>query len=184
MMDKIPANPDGGLSMLNMIRSGLGTSANWVEGDPSKIGPQEMVSPLGLAPMGSIGRAATSGARTATAPSRMSDAQMAEALTKQFPYEPAVGTMHRGRMAGHPRIWVSGDDGMTNAAIGRLQRASEVGSGTMPTRDRLGFAQNDIFADNAKGSAPGLAANSTQQQMDAEKKRRLLDALMMGSPDA
>lgn len=54
LRDAIPENKDGGLSMLNIIRSALGTSANWLDGtkDPSRIGPEEMVAPLGLAGMG------------------------------------------------------------------------------------------------------------------------------------
>ena len=42
------------LSARNMLHSALNTSANWLDGtkDPSLIGPQEMVSPLGLAGMG------------------------------------------------------------------------------------------------------------------------------------
>jgi hypothetical protein len=55
------------LSLVNMLRSAIDTSANWLDGtkDPSSVGPAEMVSPLGLAPMGSIGRAATSAAKAA-----------------------------------------------------------------------------------------------------------------------
>ena len=41
------------LSVRNMLHSGLGTAANWLDGtkDPSLVGPAEMVSPTGLAGM-------------------------------------------------------------------------------------------------------------------------------------
>jgi hypothetical protein len=47
--DAIPESPNT-FSALNMVRSGLGTAANWLQGTP-EIGP-DTLAPLGLAPMG------------------------------------------------------------------------------------------------------------------------------------
>jgi hypothetical protein len=162
LRDAIPENKDGGLSMLNMIRSALGTSANWLDGtkDPSAVQDQDMIAPLGLGGMGGMG---VMNAMTRAAP----DVRIAEALGKQHPGAVPGGELHRGRIAGNSRVWVDGPDGTTPASVGRIQPAGEVGAGTMPTRPR--HAANDIFADNAKGSAPGLAANSTQQPKDASQ---------------
>ncbi len=80
------------LSARNMLHSALNTSANWLDGtkDPSLIGPQEMVSPLGLAgmgmamaPRGSIG--AMGGGRPANAALDMSkEARLARAKEQGF----------------------------------------------------------------------------------------------------
>lgn len=188
MMDKIPANPDGGLSMLNMIRSGLGTSANWLEGNP-EIGP-DTLAPLGIGTMGF----GVANALTRASP----DARIAQTLAKEYPNEVTAGSIHRGRIAGNPRVWVDGPDGTTPASVGQILPASNPTNarfvtdfGMLPGRAAQGSPANAnirgpvaVMADNARSSTPGLAANSTQQQIDAEKKRRLLDALMMGSPDA
>lgn len=77
------------LSMRNMLHSALNTSANWLDGtrDPSLIGPQEMVSPLGLAGMGT---------GLTNAGMRMSrDQYMANALGRQHPDAVAGGNMVR-----------------------------------------------------------------------------------------
>ena len=72
LRDLIPENKSGGLSMLNMLRSALGTSANWLDGtqDPSavQVGP-DTIAPLGLAGFG-MGMApkAAAGARAIPEP--------------------------------------------------------------------------------------------------------------------
>jgi hypothetical protein len=155
LRDKIPHNTGGGLSMLNMIREALGTSANWLDGtqDPSLIGPQEMVSPLGLGSMGT---------------------GMANAMTRPAARHVTGGELHRGRIAGHPRVWVDGPDGTTPASVGQLKRAGDFGS--IPSRERVGFAQNDVFADNARSSAPGTVVNS----LDMSEAARMQRAKEMG----
>lgn len=237
LRDAIPENKDGGLSMLNMIRSALGTSANWLDGtkDPSLVGPQEMVSPFGLGVVGSMG----TGVKNAmTKPSR--DHSISEALGRQYPNEVAggemrevgrkivvddgkrqswaedphlerawnaaggqlrtrqqgrqhtmepanhnpdlprtappptappvydhgvtIGDMKRTYIAGGPRIGVvSAEGAMTpfTRTDGAMRRPGEAAS-RAPTG--LGRPQNDIFADNAKGSAPGTVVNSLADQ--------------------
>ena len=49
----IPENPDHSVSMLNMVRGGLGSAANWLEGAP-KIGP-DTLAPMGASVMTSMG---------------------------------------------------------------------------------------------------------------------------------
>lgn len=240
-------NPDHAFSMRNMIHSGLNTTANWLDGtkDPSLVGPAEMVSPLGALPMGSIGRAATPGARglggnkIAEVRHSMSpsdryiedflSAKHKELMARQsadvpYPKPPthdwgrgaylhadnakgsAPGTAINSMAEQRVRRPLSEWDHEARDMIERPafsgnpthpmtpeQRAAQFAEWQAESAAIVRRAQDGIYsnrkvptlaADNAKGSATGLAANSTQQPMDAEKKRRLLDALMMGSPDA
>lgn len=49
----IPENRDHSVSMLNMLRGGLGSAANWLEGSP-EIGP-DTLAPMGAGLMTSMG---------------------------------------------------------------------------------------------------------------------------------
>lgn len=56
LADKIPANEEHRLSVLNMARGGLNSAANWLDQKPTT---QDVLSPLGLAALNPVGRAAT-----------------------------------------------------------------------------------------------------------------------------
>lgn len=144
------------LSMKNMVRSGLGTAANWLQGTP-EIGP-DTLAPLGLGSMGT----GVMNALTRASP----DAGIARSLAQQFPGEPAIGDMVRQRIAGANRIGVSGDDGMTS--LYRTDGAMHTpGEAVTRAPHGMGRPANDLLADNSSASAPGLAANSTQQSSDS-----------------
>lgn len=155
LRNMIPQGSEG-LSILNMARSGLGTAANWLQGTP-EIGP-DTLAPLGLGSMGT----GVMNALTRTSP----DAGIARSLAQQFPGEPAIGDMVRQRIAGANRIGVSGDDGMTS--LYRTDGAMHTpGEAVTRAPHGMGRPANDLLADNSSASAPGLAANSTQQSSDS-----------------
>lgn len=97
LRDAIPENKDGGISMLNMIRSALGTSANWLDGtkDPSavKVGP-DTLAPLGLFGMGGMG---VMNAMTRASP----DARIGEALARQYPDDMSIRKIPEGSAGRH-----------------------------------------------------------------------------------
>ena len=140
------------LSVRNMLHSGLGTAANWLDGtkDPSLIGPQEMVSPLGLAGMG------MGVANAVTRPGR--DFRIAEQLTRQHPEASAVGTI--------PRYAPLRDASNPTSA------AHVYDYGMLPGASRPA----NVMADNAKGSAPGTVVNS----LDMSEAARMARAKEMG----
>jgi hypothetical protein len=141
------------LSMTNMVRSGLGTAANWLQGNP-EIGP-DTLAPLGLGSMGT----GLANALTRAAP----DAGIARSLSHQFPGEPAIGDMIRTRIAGANRIGVSGEDGMTPLA--RTDGAMRSpGDAVNRAPYGMGRPANDLLADNAKSSVPGTVVNSMAEQ--------------------
>lgn len=160
LRNMVPENTEGGLSALNMLRSGLNTSANWLQGNP-EIGP-DTLAPLGLGSMGT----GLANALTRAAP----DAGIARSLSQQFPGEPAIGDMIRTRIAGANRIGVSGEDGMTPLA--RTDGAMR-SPGDAVTRAPYGMGRpaNDLLADNAKSSVPGTVVNSIDMSEAARMQR-------------
>jgi len=148
LRDAIPENKDGGISMLNMIRSALGTSANWLDGtkDPSLIGPAEVMSPLGLAGMG------MGVANAVTRPGR--DFRIADDLARQHPEASAVGEI--------PKFAPMRDASNPTSA------AHVYDYGLMPGTPRAPVNTNAtpyaVMADNAKGSAPGTVVNSIAEK--------------------
>lgn len=139
------------LSVRNMLHAGLNTSANWLDGtkDPSLIGPEEMISPTGIG----LGVSAASAAKNALSrPGR--DFRIADDLARQHPEASAVASVPQGA---HLR-----------EAFNPTRSAHIYDFGLMPSQPRAPMNSNAtpyaVMADNAKGSAPGLAANSTQQQ--------------------
>lgn len=179
LRDAIPENKDGGISMLNMIRSALGTSANWLDGtkDPSLVGPQEMVSPFGLGVVGSMG----TGVKNAmTKPSR--DHSISEALGRQYPNEVAGGEMREvGRKIvvddGKRQSWAEDPhlERAWNAAGGQLRQRNQGRKHFMEPANVNTPGPYSVMAD-PMASAPGLAANSTQQPKDA---RELSEPMLM-----
>lgn len=93
--DAMPSNPDHGVSLLNMLKGGVSSSANWLDGKP-QVGP-DTLAPLGLAGIGS----APIGAFAANA-------------LRRSPDLPAVWR------SAHPRTSVDGrsaGEGIANAAV-------------------------------------------------------------------
>lgn len=221
LANAIGTNPDAAFSLRNMLNSGLKTSANWLDGtrDPSLIGPQEVVSPLGLAGMG-MGVANTL-QRAAKAPEKVwyhgTDAQFDALQPRAAPPYSGGSSVPATWLTSKPRVAqafaeAGGQKGrVIDATVDApnlevverafrspnwetmdpiLQRAKEAGKdGVLFKRsqdhpDSIGldprvWNASDVIAmfnpegikprgssamaDNAKGSAPGLAANSTQQ---------------------
>lgn len=142
------------LSVRNMLHSGLGTAANWLDGtkDPSLIGPQEMVSPLGLAGMG------MGVANAVTRPGR--DFRIAEQLTRQHPEASAVGTI--------PRYAPLRDASNPTSAAHVADYGSVPGARPPMNSNATPYA---VMADNAKGSAPGTVINSLDMSEAARMSR-------------
>lgn len=63
--DRIPENPDTGLSLVNIARAGLGSASNWLDASHQAwglrprserypVGPADMLAPFGIGVMGSL----------------------------------------------------------------------------------------------------------------------------------
>jgi hypothetical protein len=174
LRNAIPEGSDG-LSILNMARSGLGTAANWLQGNP---GAQDMVSPLGAG----IAGAAVKPASDAVGKNLLGKAIKQHMRAQEAKYGPLTGKKHLAHMAESAGIAGLGTyalhgvmDPASAAVVGGVgvmaphimhtrdvyKRLKEI-EGGLKSPESVSLVQN-----NATASAPGLAANSTQQSPDS-----------------
>jgi hypothetical protein len=202
LRDKIPQNTDGGLSMLNMIREALGTSANWLDGTP-EIGP-DTLAPLGLAGFGMLAPKAAASSRAmadnarSSAPgtvvnslsdpeiiahlekrqrqSQYADTKLQRAEEKKAAWHARRGTSpapakptEPDSIAGHLMVVPRGiavNDGTAGLRATDALSAELAKDGIRPATHLgvkfpgAGRPTNDLFADNARSSAPGTVVNS------------------------
>jgi hypothetical protein len=163
------------LSARNMLHSALNTSANWLDGtrDTSRIGPEEVISPLGLAGMGM----GVANAMTRAAP----DVRIGEALARQHPDARNGGELARGprgmAMIDHDGAARNGwwhEYQLRDAANPTAMTAQFDEFGLPIARDGaapISAPSNTnargpqlVMADNAKGSAPGTVVNSIAEK--------------------
>lgn len=145
-------------------RAGLETMANWLQGthDPNavRIGP-DTAAPLGLFSMGT--GALNAGLRTSRAQ------HIANTLERQYPDEIAGGSMVRQRIAGHDRIGVSGEDGVTSMSRANMHTPSD--AVTRAPAMPLPANFNAAMADNAKSSVLGTVVQGLDMSQEARMAR-------------
>lgn len=165
-----------GRTLTGIPRAGLETMANWLQGthDPNavRIGP-DTAAPLGLFSMGT--GVLNAGLRTSRAQ------HMANTLERQHPDEIAGGSMVRQRIAGHDRIGVSGEDGMTSMSRANMHTPSD--AVTRAPAMPLPANFNAAMADNAKSSVPGTVVNA-MAEAGVSRGRTVADDLLGIGTDA
>lgn len=185
LRDMIPENRSGGLSMLNMLRSALSTSANWLDGtkDPSLVGPEEMVSPLGIGVGGAAARPAAEYAKNSFRPDLAKQAVKQHMRLHEQTYGPLTGGKHMRHLAesaGVAGLGAYSVNGLLDpVSAGTLGLAGVMTPHVLHVKDvykRLKEIDGDgapsiesarLVQNNAAASTPGLAANSTQPQDDS-----------------
>jgi hypothetical protein len=183
------------LSARNMLHSALSTSANWLDGtrDPSLVGVEEMVSPLGLGlGMGGVANTVTRSAAGPTRAAAMADNAKGSApgtvMNSMAPKEVVADYVKRLNDTFRdpdqfPAVMkeLEADPRVTQAEA--VQIASEfyapiAGSTSRPKALQHAMKRHEklmesrkasgtigkLTADNAKGSAPGTVVNSIAEK--------------------
>jgi hypothetical protein len=172
------------LSMRNMLRAGLGTAANWLEGTSNpgaiEIGP-DTLSPLGAIGVGAALKPAASAVRGGFEPALAKKALQQHMRLHEQTYGPLTGgkhVRHLAESAGTAGLGAYALHGaMDPVSAGTIGLAGVMTPHVLHIKDvykRLKEIEGrpdspesvTLLSDNAKSSVPGTVAASASQQPD------------------